>query len=70
MDFAPVDQTGFHALPHGLHERLLEDGLAPTAAGFAENTKVGNRVLQAVAQEPQIIQPLRQPFHQLLPNQP
>ena len=50
-------------------EQLCKAGyervLAPALASFAQDAVIGDRVIQAVTQEPHIIEPFRDDSHQL-----
>ena len=56
VDFFPVDQTGFDAEAHGFHEEFFEEFAAPAFAGFGEDAVVGDFVVEAVAEEPEVIE--------------
>ena len=65
MQLVAVHQSGGHAPAPRLHEQSLEDFPAPTLTGFAQHAVIGNRIVEPVAQKPQVIQPLGQPPQQL-----
>lgn len=49
MELAAIDQTGLNALRDRAREKLFEGFLAPTRARLAQDTVIGNLIVQSVA---------------------
>ena len=65
MNLAAFYQSRRHARAHRAHKQALKHRRAPSGARLGEHAVMGNLLLKAVAQKPEIIQPLRQHPHQL-----
>ena len=65
MQLAAIDQPRFHALRHRAHKQALKHFLAPPCPRFTEHAVIGNLLIQAVIQKPEVIEPLADHLHQL-----
>ena len=59
MQFIASHQTRCHTLFHGANKQALEHLLAPAPPRFGKHAMAGYRIIQALAQKPRAVQPLR-----------
>ena len=65
MDLSALHQTCFDALSHDPAKDCNEELLAPALARFAQDAVIRNYVVQAITQEPHVIESFRYNPHQL-----
>src|SRR6266478_4194477 len=65
MDLSALYQTCSNALRHDPAKEYNEDFLAPALAGFAQDAVIRNYVVQAITQEPHVIESFRYNSYQL-----
>jgi hypothetical protein len=64
VQLAALDQACGHTLLDAAREELLEDFRSPAPPRFAQDTMVGNLVLEPEAEKPKIVQAQRNNAHQ------